>query len=130
MNTKACKYLLLNGETEKCTKLFNLFSRQGEGDEPVESQCMWLPLHMSRAYYKKQMHAEALLECRTIFKHFRDIHQDQLDFHPYCLRKSTFRAYLAFLRMQDKLHSHRYIYTLQSTYSTGLEGFRRVYEGL
>ena len=41
-------------------------------------------------------------------KHFGDIHEDQFDFHSYCIRKSTLRAYVDMLRMEDTLYSHRF----------------------
>ena len=39
-------------------------------------------------------------------KHFADFQEDQFDFHTYCARKSTLRAYMAMLRMQDTLFAH------------------------
>eukprot|EP00434_Breviolum_minutum_P042189 symbB.v1.2.037537.t2/scaffold5565.1/size25819/2 len=42
------------------------------------------------------------------FKHFSDIAEDQFDFHNYCLRKTTLKAYVAMLRMQERLYSHKF----------------------
>lgn len=41
-------------------------------------------------------------------KHYADITEDQFDFHSYCLRKMTLRAYIEMLRFQDRLHAHAY----------------------
>merc|ERR1712050_797921 len=40
--------------------------------------------------------------------HFNDIAEDQFDFHNYCLRKTTLNAYVAMLRMQERLYSHKF----------------------
>ena len=44
----------------------------------------------------------------AISKHFGDIQEDQFDFHSYCVRKMTLRAYIRMLRMEDALYSHRF----------------------
>ena len=43
-----------------------------------------------------------------VFKHFEDFQEDQFDFHTYCLRKMTLRAYVEMLRMEDELYHHIY----------------------
>ena len=43
-----------------------------------------------------------------VFKHFEDFQEDQFDFHTYCLRKMTLRAYVEMLRMEDELYHHVY----------------------
>lgn len=35
----------------------------------------------------------------AVSKHFFDIEEDQFDFHSYCIRKMTLRAYIEMLRM-------------------------------
>lgn len=35
-----------------------------------------------------------------------DFTEDQFDFHSYCIRKMTLRAYLGLLRLEDRLHHH------------------------
>lgn len=35
-------------------------------------------------------------------QHFTDWIDDQFDFHIYCLRKMTMRAYVGLLRLEDK----------------------------
>jgi len=53
-------------------------------------------------------------------KHFEDIHEDQFDFHSYCIRKVTLRAYVDVLRWEDALWG-------QSTYVQAAEGVIRTY---
>lgn len=46
----------------------------------------------------------------AVEKHYADITEDQFDFHSYCLRKMTLRAYIEMLKFQDRLHSHTYFH--------------------
>lgn len=41
----------------------------------------------------------------SIESHFADFSEDQYDFHSYCIRKMTLRAYVDMLRMEDTLYS-------------------------
>ena len=41
-------------------------------------------------------------------QHFTEIIEDQFDFHTYCMRKMTLRAYVDLLRLEDVLRSHRF----------------------
>jgi hypothetical protein len=47
----------------------------------------------------------------AVEKHFEDFHDDQFDFHAYCIRKSTFRAYSDFLQWEDYLWGHDFYCT-------------------
>lgn len=44
----------------------------------------------------------------SLSKHFTEIIEDQFDFHTYCMRKMTLRAYVDLLRLEDVLRSHRF----------------------
>ena len=41
-------------------------------------------------------------------KHFDDFNEDQFDFHSYCLRKVTLRAYVSVLRFEDEVFGQNY----------------------
>lgn len=41
----------------------------------------------------------------AVSKHYFDIEEDQFDFHSYCIRKMTLRAYIEMLRMVRNLVS-------------------------
>ena len=56
----------------------------------------------------------------AIEKHFEDFHEDQFDFHSYCIRKVTLRAYVDVLRWEDVLWGHE-------TYAEAAEGIIRTY---
>lgn len=54
-------------------------------------------------------------------KHFEDIHEDQFDFHSYCIRKVTLRAYCDVLDWEDALWGQPY-------YRRAAEGTIRLYK--
>jgi N-alpha-acetyltransferase 15/16, NatA auxiliary subunit len=53
-------------------------------------------------------------------KHFEDFHEDQFDFHQYCIRKVTLRAYTEVLRWEDSLWGEDY-------YFSAAEGIIQIY---
>ena len=48
---------------------------------------------------------QALKMFKAIEAHFADFREDQFDFHSYCIRKMTLRAYIDMLSMEDTLCS-------------------------
>ena len=60
----------------------------------------------------KNLFADSLFPCLypavAVVKHFDDINEDQFDFHAYCLRKVTLRAYVSVLRFEDELYGQSY----------------------
>ena len=48
---------------------------------------------------------QALKKFMAVSKHYFDIEEDQFDFHGYCIRKMTLRAYIEMLRMVRELGS-------------------------
>ena len=51
---------------------------------------------------------EALKRYNDVHRHFSQFSEDQFDFHTYCLRKSTVRAYLGMIRLIDQKSRHVY----------------------
>ena len=39
----------------------------------------------------------------AVIKHYQDFHEDQFDFHAYCIRKVTLRSYCKLLKFEDEL---------------------------
>ena len=52
--------------------------------------------------------ALALKKLSSIERIFADMVEDQFDFHSYCLRKVTLRAYVTLLRFEDRIRRHPY----------------------
>jgi len=63
---------------------------------------------VGRSYCRQKKYGKALKKFTQTFNHFNDIAEDQFDFHNYCLRKTTLKTYVAMLRMQDRLFSHKF----------------------
>lgn len=91
-----------------------------------DMQVMWYSLAAARSYQRQKNDAMALKQWDNIRRvsravqggaaalslpqHYLQIREDQFDFHTYCLRKVTLRAYVDMLRFADRLHSHRYFF--------------------
>merc|ERR1719359_1245068 len=89
-----------------------MFSKEPDAPEAAanlhDMQCMWYESAVGRSYTRQKNYGKALKKFGETFKHFNDIAEDQFDFHNYCLRKSTLKTYVAMLRMQEKLFSHKF----------------------
>ncbi|PKY40364.1 N-terminal acetyltransferase A, auxiliary subunit [Rhizophagus irregularis] len=113
INSKCTKYMLRNNQPEEALKTIGLFTR-GDAPDPltdlIDMQCMWYALEEGECYRRQNNLGKALKRFHQIDKHFADITDDQFDFHTYCLRKVTLRAYLSMLRLEDQLRSHPYYF--------------------
>jgi len=75
-----------------------------------EMQCMWYEIECASAHAANNRYGEALKKCHEIDKHFTEIIEDQFDFHQYCMRKMTLRAYVKMLKLEDRLRSHKFYF--------------------
>eukprot|EP00906_Rhabdomonas_costata_P022960 RCo033065 len=114
LNGKSVKYHLRNNDIKGAERTAALFAGQpGEDGKPpttynvVEMQWMWYELEEGDAFWRMGDILTAMRRWLLIDKHFADIEEDQFDFHTYCLRKSTMRAYVDMLRFERRSHSHR-----------------------
>lgn len=113
VNSKCTKYMLRNGDIEEAEKTAGLFTKAdsaGPLADLTDMQCIWFEYENAMAYIKKGNYGRALKMLHQINTHFKDIYDDQFDFHIYCLRKSSFRAYINLLRFEDKLKSHPFYF--------------------
>jgi len=111
LNTKCVRYALRANHVKKAEEIVALFFREGDGLESLfEMQCMWYQLSCGDCYLRQKQFGKALKKYLAIGKHFDTINEDQFDFHSYCLRKTTLRAYIEMLRWQDTLKSHRFFF--------------------
>eukprot|EP00271_Cylindrocystis_brebissonii_P017542 TRINITY_DN4604_c0_g2_i1.p1 TRINITY_DN4604_c0_g2~~TRINITY_DN4604_c0_g2_i1.p1 ORF type:complete len:965 (+),score=256.92 TRINITY_DN4604_c0_g2_i1:597-3491(+) len=107
LNSEAVKQMLRADQVEKAEKTAALFTRDGEQyDNLFDMQCMWYELASGDSHLRKNALGKALKKYTAINKHYNDMVEDQFDFHTYCLRKMTLRAYIKMLRFEDKLHSY------------------------
>ena len=108
VNNKATKYMLRCGRVAEAESTIALFARH-EGDAQhylYEMQSSWYELEWAEAKLRAGELGPALKKFRAVDKHYEDFVEDQFDFHSYCLRKVTLRAYVDLVRMTDKLHGH------------------------
>ena len=73
-----------------------------------ELQVMWWEYHRGKHFERVGDVGRALKNFHLIHQHFTDMFEDQFDFHSYCLRKLTLRAYLSMLRWEDNIRGHRF----------------------
>jgi len=55
-------------------------------------------LEWAQSQYRQGCLGPALKKFTAIEKHFQEFIEDQFDFHTYCIRKMTLRAYVEILR--------------------------------
>ena len=109
INCEAVKFLFRAGRAEEAEATAALFTKDGDQlNNLFDMQAMWYELEYGRSYRKVGDLGRALKKFHAVFQHFEDIHEDQFDFHAYCLRKVTLGAYIAMLRMEDGLYEHHF----------------------
>lgn len=105
INNKATEYLLHADRVEEADATIALFTRH-EGDPQqnlYEMQCMWYEIECGKSQLRQKKYGLALKRFFAVEKHFNDFVEDQFDFHTYCIRKMTLRAYIQMLRLCDEI---------------------------
>ncbi|KAL4424899.1 hypothetical protein ABPG77_002122 [Micractinium sp. CCAP 211/92] len=121
LNCNAVKAAFRAGHTERAEATAALFTRDGEQTNNLfDMQAMWYEIASGHAYLAQQQYGKALKRFLKVQQHFEDFQEDQFDFHGYCVRKMTLRAYIDMLRMEDRLYGH-------ATYVKGISGAVRAY---
>lgn len=112
INSKCAKYMLRNNMIPEAADMCSKFTRDGVSatDNMNEMQCMWFQTECAAAYQRLGKWGEALKKCHEVDRHFTEIIEDQFDFHTYCMRKMTLRAYVGLLRLEDVLRRHPFYY--------------------
>ncbi|KAH7036515.1 NMDA receptor-regulated protein 1-domain-containing protein [Linnemannia elongata] len=111
INTKCTKYMLRAdnmAEAEKTAVLFTRADIPNPLNDLVDMQTQWFSLEAGESNLRQGQIGRALKRFHQIDKHFNDYTEDQFDFHTYCLRKMTLRAYVSMVRLEDQLRSHPY----------------------
>ncbi|XP_076902750.1 N-terminal acetyltransferase A complex auxiliary subunit NAA15-like [Bidens hawaiensis] len=109
VNSQCVKRMLQADQVTLAEKTAVLFTKDGEQHNNLhDMQCMWYELASGESYFRQAELGRALKKFLLVEKHYADITEDQFDFHSYCLRKMTLRAYIDMLRFQDRLHAHAY----------------------
>ncbi|KAG4211783.1 hypothetical protein ERO13_A02G122600v2 [Gossypium hirsutum] len=111
INSESVKRMLQADQVALAEKTAALFTKEGDQHNNLhDMQCMWYELASGESYTRQGYLGRALKKFLAVEKHYADITEDQFDFHSYCLRKMTLRAYVEMLKFQDRLHSHSYFH--------------------
>ncbi|VDQ06075.1 unnamed protein product [Trichobilharzia regenti] len=104
INARCTKFMVEAHRLEDATNMASKFTRGNTSAKEYlsEMQCMWFLLDNAKALKEMGKLGEALKLCHEV-----NILDDQLDFHSYCLRKVTLRAYVETLRLEDRLRDHQ-----------------------
>jgi len=105
INNQTTKYMLQADREEEALDMIALFTRDESEPEQnlIDMQCTWYELELAACFARKQQLGKSLKTYMAVIKHFEDFHEDQFDFHSYCIRKVTLRSYVEVLRWEDEL---------------------------
>ncbi|CAH8541258.1 unnamed protein product [Dicrocoelium dendriticum] len=108
INARCTKYMVQAYRIDDALAMASKFTRgnTSAAEYLSEMQCMWFLTECARAHKESSRFGESLKLCHEVEQHYRNILDDQLDFHSYCLRKGTLRAYIETLRLEDRLRDH------------------------
>uniref|UniRef100_A0A5F9C235 N-alpha-acetyltransferase 16, NatA auxiliary subunit n=1 Tax=Oryctolagus cuniculus TaxID=9986 RepID=A0A5F9C235_RABIT len=112
INSKCAKYMLRANMIKEAEEMCSKFTREGTSamENLNEMQCMWFQTECIAAYQRLGRYGDALKKCHEVERHFFEITDDQFDFHTYCMRKMTLRAYVDLLRLEDILRRHAFYF--------------------
>ncbi|KAK2165073.1 hypothetical protein LSH36_55g06042 [Paralvinella palmiformis] len=112
VNSKCAKYMLRADMVKEAEDMCSKFTREGVSamENLNEMQCMWFQIECALSYQRVGKYGDALKKCIEIDRHFTEIIEDQFDFHTYCMRKMTLRAYVQLLRLEDVLRNHKFYF--------------------
>jgi len=110
INNKTTKYMLQADKVDVARDRIAMFTRhEGNPEQNLfDMQCTWYELELAKCYARTGQWGKSLKKFLAIEKHFEDFNEDQFDFHSYCIRKVTLRAYVDVLRFEDELHTQQY----------------------
>lgn len=112
LNTKATRYMLRADQVAQAESTIALFTKDGDtGSNLLDMQCMWYELECGASYLRISDYGRALKNFMHVEKHFNDFAEDQFDFHTYCIRKMTLRAYIGMVRLEDSMLGHKFYVT-------------------
>ncbi|KAI4965364.1 hypothetical protein ZWY2020_054720 [Hordeum vulgare] len=111
LNSECVMQMLQADQVGLAEKTAVLFTKDGDQHNNLhDMQCMWYELASGESYFRQGDLGRALKNFLAVEKHYTDMTEDQFDFHSYCLRKMTLRAYVSMLKFQDCLHAHEYFH--------------------
>mmetsp|Transcript_25596 Transcript_25596/g.24508 ORF Transcript_25596/g.24508 Transcript_25596/m.24508 type:complete len:891 (-) Transcript_25596:61-2733(-) len=110
INNQTTKYMLQANRDDEALERISLFTRhEGNPEQNLfDMQCSWYELELAACLARKGDLGRSLKKYMAVERHFEDFHEDQFDFHTYCIRKVTMRAYTDVLRWEEELWGHEF----------------------
>ncbi len=130
LNCQASIALFKSLDVEKAETISHLFTKVGDqGNNFYDMQATWYEIASGDCYLAMKDYGQALKRFKKIDEHFADFMEDQFDFHGYCVRKQTMRAYVDVLRMLDNLYSNKiYAVAVESAVKIYIHLFENPYK--
>jgi tetratricopeptide (TPR) repeat protein len=112
LNTKSVRFLMRANKIQEAEKIISPFAKLDldQWNNIYDLQVMWYEQEEGDSWFRQGNFGKALKKYTWIEKHFQEISDDQYDYHTYCLRKTTLRAYVQMLRFEDRLWGHKYFF--------------------
>mmetsp|Transcript_2204 Transcript_2204/g.4222 ORF Transcript_2204/g.4222 Transcript_2204/m.4222 type:complete len:950 (-) Transcript_2204:232-3081(-) len=125
INNQTTKTLLRAGREDEARKRISMFTRhEGNPEQNLyDMQCAWYELELADSLARKGKLGMSLRKYTAVIKHYEDFHEDQFDFHAYCVRKVTLRSYCDLLKFEDEIWG-------QPFYCRAAERIIQIYLGL
>ena len=117
INSKSVKYYLRADNIDKALEVVSLFTKNEKGENGLKDlhmmQVCWFIVENAESYKRlyfanlkdeelsKKYAGLALKRYYGIVKIFEEYWNDQVDFHTFCMRKGTARAYCDMIRWED-----------------------------
>ena len=126
LNSLASQALFASGDAPGGVAMASRFARDAEASGAgglSEMQCVWFEAACGAAATAAGRAGPALKAFTATLKHYVDFGEDAFDFHGYCVRKCTLRAYVSLLRTGPALRD-------DPAFADAAVGAVRVYLGL
>jgi peptide alpha-N-acetyltransferase len=119
INSKCVKYYLRANELEKAIETVSLFTKNDNAENGLKDvhmmQVSWFIIENAESYARlytdnvedsvlaHKYAGLALKRFYAIVKIFEEYWNDQVDFHTFCMRKGTARAYIDMVKWEDQI---------------------------
>jgi tetratricopeptide (TPR) repeat protein len=109
INTKAGKYLLRADRMDDAIDTISLFTKNDSNGKGVQDlhdmQGTWFLNEQAESYARVGNFGLALKRFHAVIQIFEDFKNDQFDFHFYCPRRGTIRAYLTMISWARSIYA-------------------------
>lgn len=109
LSNKASRYLLRAGKIKEGDTIMKSFIRDAGPESSIhELQVMWYEFVLGEIYVHKELYGPGIRQANFIYEHFENMEEDQFDFHSYCMRKYTLRAYVELMDRNASFRNFRF----------------------